>query len=50
MAKESGAMSERPAKLIVASIGDLHVRDDRTHSFRELFGEISQKANAKTVG
>jgi len=36
-------MSEKPT-LTVASLGDLHVREDRTQSFRELFAEISQKA------
>lgn len=38
-------MNERAGKLVVASIGDLHVSEDKAHSFRELFGEISQKAN-----
>jgi Icc-related predicted phosphoesterase len=33
------------AKLKVASLGDLHVKEDRTASFRELFGEISHNAN-----
>jgi uncharacterized protein len=42
-AKENGAMTE--GKLKVASLGDLHVKEDKTHSFRELFGEISQNAN-----
>jgi len=38
-------MNEKAGKLIVASVGDLHVKEDKTQSFRELFGEISQKAN-----
>jgi Icc-related predicted phosphoesterase len=33
------------ATLKVASLGDLHVKEDKTHSFRELFGEISQAAD-----
>ena len=33
------------SRLVVAACGDLHLKDDRTHSFRELFGEISQAAN-----
>src|SRR5262245_60442937 len=32
-------------KLKVATIGDLHVKEDKTHSFRELFAEMSQAAN-----
>src|SRR4051812_47367273 len=42
-AKENGAMTE--GKLKVATIGDLHVKEDKSHSFRDLFGEISQAAN-----
>jgi uncharacterized protein len=41
--KESGAMTK--AVLKVASLGDLHVKEDKTQSFRELFGEISQAAD-----
>jgi Icc-related predicted phosphoesterase len=37
-------MADAPEKLIFAAIGDLHVRDDRTASYRELFAEISGKA------
>ncbi|MFL4979721.1 MAG: metallophosphoesterase [Xanthobacteraceae bacterium] len=33
------------AVLKVASLGDLHVKEDKTQSFRELFGEISQAAD-----
>src|SRR5262245_15760480 len=40
-AKENGAM----AKLTVACLGDLHVKES-TPSSRELFGEITQKADA----
>jgi len=32
------------AKLTVACLGDLHVKEGTTPAFRELFGEISQKA------
>ena len=37
-------MADAPDKLTFAAIGDLHVRDDRTSSYRELFAEISGKA------
>ena len=37
-------MADAPEKLIFAAIGDLHVREDRTASYRELFAEISSKA------
>ena len=37
-------MSEKPDTLTFAAIGDLHVREDRTLSFRELFAELSTKA------
>src|SRR5258708_37662050 len=40
----SSAMSEKPDALTFAAIGDLHVREDRTLSFRELFAELSTKA------
>ena len=40
----SSAMSEKPDKLTFAAIGDLHVKEDRTLSFRELFAELSTKA------
>ena len=40
----SSAMSEKPDKLTFAAIGDLHVKEDRTSSFRELFAELSTKA------
>src|SRR5215207_949206 len=43
-AKETGAMTET-SRLIVAALGDLHLKGDRTQSFRELFGEMSQAAN-----
>jgi uncharacterized protein len=39
-------MTDAPEKLTFAAIGDLHVREDRTASFRELFAEISGKARA----
>jgi len=37
-------MADAPDKLTFAAIGDLHVRDDRTSSYRELFAEVSGKA------
>src|SRR5256714_9316465 len=40
----SSAMSEKHDKLTFAAIGDLHVKEDRTLSFRELFAELSTKA------
>jgi uncharacterized protein len=36
-------MTDAP-KMVVACVGDLHVREERTQSFREMFGEISQAA------
>jgi Icc-related predicted phosphoesterase len=38
-------MSEGPAPLRVAGLGDLHVSEDRPQSWRELFAEVSQKAD-----
>src|SRR5215475_8627348 len=32
-------------RMVVACVGDLHVREQRTQSFREMFGEISRAAN-----
>jgi Icc-related predicted phosphoesterase len=32
------------SRLVVACVGDLHVREERTQAFREMFGEISQAA------
>src|SRR5262245_2702825 len=46
-AKENGAMTE--GKLTVASLGDLHVKEDKTQFFRELFGEISQNADVMVL-
>jgi Icc-related predicted phosphoesterase len=37
------------AKLTVAAIGDLHVREDRTDSFRDLFGAVSKEAAALVI-
>src|SRR5690349_16171901 len=42
-AKENGAMTN--GKLKVASLGDLHVSEDKPPALRDLFGEISQAAN-----
>ena len=36
-------MTEDP-KLVLACVGDLHVREERTQSFREMFSEILQAA------
>jgi len=38
-------MSEGNGTLKVAAMGDLHVREDGSASFRELFGEISREAD-----
>jgi len=42
-AKENGAMTN--SKLKVASLGDLHVSEDKPPALRELFGEISRAAD-----
>ena len=46
MAKDQ-ASSEKGANgtLKVAAMGDLHVREDHSQSFRDLFGEISREAD-----
>jgi uncharacterized protein len=48
-AKVSGAMTDQIAAgngtLKVAALGDLHVREDGSNSYRELFGEISREAD-----
>jgi len=38
-------MNDRPGKLRVACLGDLHVKEDQTHPYRELFGAVSQDAD-----
>jgi Icc-related predicted phosphoesterase len=38
-------MTEKASTLKIASLGDLHVKEDKTQSLRELFGEISQAAD-----
>ena len=38
-------MSEAPATVTVAGLGDLHVTEEQKHSYRDLFAEISQKAD-----
>ena len=44
--KASGAMTDdATGTLRVAAIGDLHVREDDSESYRELFGEISRSAD-----
>src|SRR5215203_4649739 len=51
-ARASGAMTDgkgnagRNGTLRVAAIGDLHVKEDGSSSFRELFAEISRDADA----
>jgi Icc-related predicted phosphoesterase len=42
-------MSEQPVPFKVAAIGDLHVREDHSTGFRELFGDISKEADALVV-
>ena len=48
-AKVNGGMSDeqKPLQqtLRVAAIGDLHVREDNSESYRDLFGEISREAD-----
>jgi Icc-related predicted phosphoesterase len=44
-AKVNGGMSDVGKTLKVAAIGDLHVREDNSSSYRELFGEISKEAD-----
>jgi Icc-related predicted phosphoesterase len=46
--KANGAMSDHD-KFTVAALGDLHVREDSTTSFRDLFGEISKEAKALVI-
>ena len=38
-------MSDEHKPLRVAAIGDLHVREDNSESYRDLFGEISREAD-----
>jgi Icc-related predicted phosphoesterase len=38
-------MPDQAEKLTVAALGDLHVKDDRTTSLRELFNEMSEAAD-----
>lgn len=45
VAKVNGGMSEIEKTLKVAAMGDLHVREDHSNSFRDLFGEISKEAD-----
>src|SRR5581483_2028930 len=42
-------MNDRPQPLKVAAIGDLHVREDGSNSFRDLFGEIARAADALVI-
>src|SRR5437868_8086874 len=42
--KVDDVISAKPNMLTFAAIGDLHIREDRTSLYRELFAEISTKA------
>src|SRR5215211_5188949 len=44
-AKANGAMTDAAKPLRVAAIGDLHVKEDQSAPYRELFGEISREAD-----
>src|SRR5882672_7883786 len=44
--KESRGMAENPLRRTVAAIGDLHVKENHATSLRELFVEMSHKADA----
>src|SRR5258708_186871 len=50
-ARENGAMAEiaDDAALKVAAIADLHVKDDGTVSYKELFAEISRIADVLVI-
>jgi len=43
--KVDDVISAKPNVLTFAAIGDLHIREDRTSLFRELFAEVSTKAD-----
>ena len=42
---ETAARFGPPGSLTVAAIGDLHVTDQQEHKYRDLFAEISDKAD-----
>jgi uncharacterized protein len=44
-AKANGAMTETAKPMKIAAIGDLHVKEDQSAPYRELFGEISREAD-----
>ena len=44
-AKANGAMTDAAKPMRVAAIGDLHVKEDQSAPYRELFGEISREAD-----
>ena len=44
VAKANGAMTDAAKPLRIAAIGDLHVKEDQSAPYRELFGEISREA------
>jgi len=43
--KANGAMTDAANPLRIAAIGDLHVKEDQSAPYRELFGEISREAD-----
>ncbi|WP_102958962.1 metallophosphoesterase family protein [Mangrovicella endophytica] len=46
---DEGVVAEEKATLTVAAIGDLHVKDDHSAPYRELFGEISREADVLVI-
>jgi Icc-related predicted phosphoesterase len=48
-AKANGGMTEANGLMKVAALGDLHVREDGSASFRDLFGEISREADVMVL-
>ncbi len=38
-------MTEESARMRVAAIGDLHVKEDQSAPYRDLFGQISREAD-----
>jgi uncharacterized protein len=48
-AKANGGMTDANGLMKVAALGDLHVREDGSASFRDLFGEISREADVMVL-
>jgi uncharacterized protein len=48
-AKANGGMTDANGLMKVAALGDLHVREDGSTSFRDLFGEISREADVMVL-